>query len=293
VKVEVPEPTWSQPESLGAHIDPAEAMSRLQRWEQAAAQRLVSASNYTERRRIYREIYSRDNEFWLEKIGRYGMSGQCSRNHQLLKQAFPGHGPLLDVGGGLGVAGEAFDPSRLYAVCDAAPVSYGGARSRHVVAGYATDLPFPDQSFEAVLILDVLEHLHREDLDRAVREARRVLRPRGRLLMATPNRLSGPWDCRSAVDGSNATVGLHLNELTVAEMIVLAKQNGMVPIAFAVKEKRALWFQRPIGAWAALCERITEIAPRRLRNRLCRQAILLAEVPGQRYASSVDDPQVA
>jgi SAM-dependent methyltransferase len=274
-------------------MDPAQTIVLQQRWEEYAAHRLMDASNYADRLRIYREIYSRDNAFWLEKVGQHGMSGQCSRNHGLLRQAFPGQGPVLDVGGGLGLAGEAFDSSRLYAVCDAAPVSYGGARAPRLVAGYATELPFPDQSFEAVLILDVLEHLHREDLDRAVREARRVLRPRGRLLMATPNRLSGPWDCRGAVDSPTATLGLHLNELTIADMIVLAKQNGLFPLAFAVKEKRALWFHRPISAWAALWEHLTALAPRRLRGRLCRLAILLAEVREERDASSVETPTVA
>ena len=208
------------------------------------------------------------------------MSFQCARNYDLLRQACPGTGPVLDISGGLGIAGKAFDASRVYVVCDAAPVSYHDDRSPRLVAGYATELPFPDTSFEAVLILDVLEHLHIDHLVRSVREARRVLRPQCRLLMATPSRLSGPWDSRAATGGPSTTVGLHLNELSVGDMIALARQSGMFPVAFAVKEKRTLWLHPPVTIWAAPSELIMAAAPRRLRERLCRPpAILLAEAP--------------
>ncbi len=90
-------------------MDPAEDVSSIQHWEEQAAHRVLDAPTYADRRGIYREIYSRDNSYWLQKAGRYGMSGQCSRNHDLLRQAGPGNGPVLDVGGGLGLAAEAFE----------------------------------------------------------------------------------------------------------------------------------------------------------------------------------------
>lgn len=49
-------------------------------------------------------------------------------------------------------------------------------------------LPFPDTFFDRVLMFDLVEHLHPWELDRALREARRVLRPGGRLVIHTaPN----------------------------------------------------------------------------------------------------------
>jgi GT2 family glycosyltransferase/SAM-dependent methyltransferase len=53
------------------------------------------------------------------------------------------------------------------------------------VCGDATDLPFPDESFDAVTMFDLLEHVI--DDRQAVREAFRVLRPGGFLLVSTPN----------------------------------------------------------------------------------------------------------
>jgi len=52
----------------------------------------------------------------------------------------------------------------------------------------AKGLPFPDSSFDRVLMFDLVEHLHPWELDRALAEARRVLRPDGRLVIHTaPN----------------------------------------------------------------------------------------------------------
>lgn len=53
-----------------------------------------------------------------------------------------------------------------------------------------TDLPFPDASFDRILLADVIEHLDSDQEAGAMRELFRVLAPGGRLLVHTaPNRL--------------------------------------------------------------------------------------------------------
>lgn len=57
-----------------------------------------------------------------------------------------------------------------------------------MVQANARQLPLPADSFDRVLMFDLVEHLHPWELDQALAEARRVLRPDGRLIIHTaPN----------------------------------------------------------------------------------------------------------
>ena len=59
-----------------------------------------------------------------------------------------------------------------------------------VVRGNLVALPFADDTYDAVVSLQTVEHLW--DQDAFVVECRRVLRPGGRLILSTPNRLTFP-----------------------------------------------------------------------------------------------------
>jgi SAM-dependent methyltransferase len=250
-------------------------------WEEGAAERLLGATDYVERLRLYSEIYDHDNAFWLGCHGRTGISGACARNRELLHLACPGDGPVLDVGGGMGIVGDAFPLSREYVVCDASPLVSAQLDStdkkRRSVVGYAMELPFPDDSFDAVLMLDVLEHLHSEDIGRSMAQVWRVLRPRGRLLIATPNRISGPWDIRRTLPHPHDHKGLHLNEMSVGDMLRLVRRHGFSALAFQTGHSRAtLVSMPPLTLWAGLWEGIAGCVPWRHRPRLCSLAIVLA-----------------
>jgi len=107
---------------------------------------------------------------------------------------------VLDVGCGRGeiLRRCARLGAQAYGV-DYAPVALRMARglavadeeTRSTVGVYRADakgLPFPAASFDRVLMFDLVEHLHPWELDQALAEARRVLRPDGRLIIHTaPN----------------------------------------------------------------------------------------------------------
>ncbi len=59
-----------------------------------------------------------------------------------------------------------------------------GLGPERVVAGSATQIPYPDASFDLVTAFDVLEHV--DDDHEALTEIRRVLRPHGHLLLTVP-----------------------------------------------------------------------------------------------------------
>ena len=56
-----------------------------------------------------------------------------------------------------------------------------------VKLGNLLKLPYKDQSFDAVLLLDVFEHLQFQDQPVALKEIYRVLKPKGSLIASIPN----------------------------------------------------------------------------------------------------------
>ena len=96
---------------------------------------------------------------------------------------------VLEVGGGQGgLTGLLYPGARVVNID--AKASYGRAepnqRARtRFLCGDATALPFPESSFDAVTMFDLLEHV--PDDGSAAREAWRVLRPGGALLVSSPS----------------------------------------------------------------------------------------------------------
>lgn len=101
---------------------------------------------------------------------------------------------LLDIGTGRGemVAVAAAKGARLAVGVEYAEAATklarqtlatrGVAGRAAVVLADARQLPVPDESIDMVTMLDVIEHLAPDELDAALREARRVLRPGGMLV---------------------------------------------------------------------------------------------------------------
>lgn len=71
------------------------------------------------------------------------------------------------------------------------------------------DMSFPDESFDRVFCISVLEHLSENDWPIAMREMARVLRPSGRLVLTMDLwPFEQPWDCEQLVaEGGLRLVG--------------------------------------------------------------------------------------
>ncbi|WP_313676822.1 class I SAM-dependent methyltransferase [Mycolicibacterium sp.] len=103
---------------------------------------------------------------------------------------------------------------------DAATVEH--VRNRYprvqVLAANLVALPIPDASVDVVVNFQVIEHLW--DQTQFVTECSRVLRPGGRLLMSTPNRIT-------FTPGSDTPLNpFHTRELNAAELRELLEEGG-------------------------------------------------------------------
>ena len=93
-------------------------------------------------------------------------------------------GEVLDIGCADGSIRRGLSNTRSYLGLDYPGTAFGLYGTRPDVLGDAASLPLADARFDTVMMLDVLEHLPRPEL--ALAEARRVLRPGGRLLITIP-----------------------------------------------------------------------------------------------------------
>lgn len=110
-----------------------------------------------------------------------------------LFSSLPEGAAVLDVGCGTGehlkralrhgLTATGLEPAP--AMLEAARRSVPAARLEE---GIASRLPFQDGEFDAVLMIEVLRYLGSEDIRAALREARRILRPNGVLLVTLVNR---------------------------------------------------------------------------------------------------------
>jgi len=102
-----------------------------------------------------------------------------------------------------------------------------GIRNVHLVAwDITTPFPFPDAHFDAVLFLDVIEHIHPRVA--VLGEIRRVLKPEGRLLVSGPNRDTS-WRRQLRQAGLFAFSDPdHKIEYTAEEFLAELKAGGFV-----------------------------------------------------------------
>lgn len=111
---------------------------------------------------------------------------------------------------------EGIDPSSAY---------IARARRRHpnihFQIGQAQALPYADASFDAVVMLDVLEHLPSGTECRALAEVSRVLRPGGLCVLSTPNR-----GLLARLDSLNIYLSLRGGDADLARVYAL---NGNPP----------------------------------------------------------------
>jgi SAM-dependent methyltransferase len=180
---------------------------------------------------------------------------------------------MLDIGCGSGWLAARCQASgaRAWAM-DIAPAGVAAARIRfpdvaHFLAGDAYRLPFAPNSFDAVVLSEVTEHL--EDVTATLAEVRRVLRAGGRALVSVPyrerivqhlcihcNRLTPANAHLHSFDAESLSAYLHAGGLT-ARRILLANNKLLELVGFPRWSRR--W---PHGCWRGVDRLFNRLVPR-------------------------------
>lgn len=151
------------------------------------------------------------------------------------------HGSVLEIGSGegYGIQTLAHHASE-YTALDKFPVSADLSRFKNVTF-IQTEVPplsrLSDNRFDFVVSFQVIEHIKQDQA--LIQEIHRVLKPGGKLLMATPNRLTSltrnPW---------------HIREYTITEFSALMQNlfSTIQPMGVFGNEKVMSYYQKNAAA---------------------------------------------
>jgi len=162
--------------------------------------------------------------------------------HEAVLRWFPRGtaGRVLDAGAGEGALSLSLSQQGYRVVaCDRSPARFRPREIPFVQADLHGPLPFAAGSFDAVVSTEVLEHL--ENPHHVAREFARILRPRGTLVVTTPNILHvysrihflllGTCDYFDTLSGSRETAfhGTkgHINPVGFPELRYVLEETGL------------------------------------------------------------------
>jgi len=242
--------------------------------EKALADKLRGACS-SERGRLYSEVYE-DLFRMVEDHPQLSGKNDPDRSYrkictamQIVRKYLDDNCVFLEIGAGDCAVSKAIAAvvRQVYALDVSDTITSGNPLPENcrliLTAGCEIDLP--EDSVDVAYSDQVMEHIHPEDAIGQLREVYRVLRPGGKYVCITPNRLSGPHDISRTFD--EIATGLHLKEYSIGELSALFRQAGFrsVRVFKNVKHAEAL----PPAPFICL-EKVLELLPRAVRKGVAR-----------------------
>ena len=247
------------------------------RIEAQLARRLVNATP-AERMNLYGAVYDRIYEMHLGRDPQTLDFGAGPELLAFLEKLTHPEQALLEVGcgGGLLAIEMARRGRRVLGIDVSARIVEKARHRADAASGLTlaissgTQIPASDSSFDFAYSVEVIEHLHAEDVSAHLREVYRVLKPGGRYWLLTPNH----WDSFNSAERFGVEVewsaDIHLKEWTYSELEAELLRAQFTSLRSPWRNARMLWLPlMPVGFFAA-AERLS---PRILRRRRARSLL--------------------
>lgn len=238
------------------------------------AQRLASASS-VERVALYGAVYDRIYEMHLGRDpDTLDFGGGPELVGFLERISEPGDALVeIGCGGGLLAIEMARRGRRVLGIDVSARILEQARRRAKAAPGltlslaHGTEIPAPDCRFDLAYSVEVLEHLHAEDVPSHLKEVYRVLRPGGRYWLLTPNRFDSISSSQRFGVDINAGDDIHLKEWTYSELEHELRAAGFSRLLSPWRNTSLLWLPMMPAAWFGAVERL---APGLMRRRFAR-----------------------
>lgn len=224
--------------------------------EKALASRLMNASA-EERRSLYTDVY--DELFRLVPHHHQVLTKQQPQARQksiemrlkLLQRFLPQVHSYLEVGPG--DCALSLRVAKLVKTVYAVDVSKEITKNLTLPKNFrlfisdGTSIPVPRKSIDFAFSDQLMEHLHPNDAVTQLKNIYAALKPGGKYLCVTTNKLSGPHDISRDFD--EVASGFHLKEYGIAELRDLFKQAGFSQVMLYAGGD-GMYFKFPL--WLAL-----------------------------------------
>jgi SAM-dependent methyltransferase len=185
-----------------------------------------------------------------KKIVPITMPGIHERFYRFLKPVLQefNHPEILEVGAGHGAfTRKLWKDGYAVSACDLFPEIFYFDKIECRKVDISRELPYPDQSFDIILAVEVMEHIHDHNL--FFKECNRILKKGGLLIFSTPNILSlksrlrflftGFYYSFKPLDHHNTDGLQHIASLTVDQYNNLAITNGLQPYRLSFDKRQS------------------------------------------------------
>ena len=225
--------------------------------EKRLARRLMDSSP-EERRHLYTAVYDElfrtVEDHPQHTVKHDDDTTKIDRQLKLIRPLVKSTDVFLEIGAGdcklsMGIAPHV---KRVIAI-DVSPeivTTKGLPGNVEVMISDGTSIPVEPESIDFIYSNQLMEHLHPDDAVEQVRNIFTALRPGGRYLCITPNRLHGPHDVSRHFN--QIAEGLHLREYSYRELGELFQQVGFRKVDALVASRGVKLFTAPLATMLSL-----------------------------------------